>query len=79
MSLRMFILLLIVKFIKSNRLFFLNIIPLNFVPNGLKPSSQQNFDNFISILDKNYVDYSVRRSFGQKVNAACGQLATNNL
>ena len=62
-------------FIQSNRLFYLNIIHLNSVTNGLTPSSQKDFENFLRVLDSKHVQYTVRRSFGQNLNAACGQLA----
>lgn len=62
-------------FIQSNRLFYLNIIPLNSVTNGLTPSNQKDFENFLRVLDSKHVQYTVRRSFGQNLNAACGQLA----
>lgn len=68
----------IIKFIKSNHLFYLNLIPLNPVAGGMIPSSQSSFDNFVSVLEKTKVNFSIRRSFGQNVNAACGQLATES-
>jgi 23S rRNA (adenine2503-C2)-methyltransferase len=68
----------IIKFIRSNRLFYLNLIPLNPVAGGMTPSTQKSFDNFVQVLEKTKVNYSIRRSFGQSVNAACGQLATNS-
>lgn len=67
---------LLADFINSNRLFFLNLIPLNPIKGGLIPASKDAQTNFISILDKLNVVYSLRRSFGQKFNAACGQLAS---
>ncbi len=67
---------LLADLINSNRLFFLNLIPLNPIKGGLIPASKDAQTNFISILDKLNVVYSLRRSFGQKFNAACGQLAS---
>ena len=67
---------LLADFINSNRLFFLNLIPLNPIKGGLVPASKDAQTNFISILDKLNVAYSLRRSFGQKFNAACGQLVS---
>lgn len=66
---------LLADFINSNRLFFLNLISLNPIKGGLTPATKDAQANFISILDKLNVAYSLRRSFGQKFNAACGQLA----
>ena len=67
---------LLADFIKSNRLFFLNLIPLNSVDGGMKPASLDQQKIFIDYLDKLGVEYSLRRSFGQDISAACGQLAT---
>lgn len=61
------------KFIKSNYLFYLNLIPVNQVENGLKPSTK--LTQIIDFLTKNHVEFSVRQSFGQEINSACGQLA----
>lgn len=65
-------------FIQSNRLFYLNVIPLNAVTNGLEPSTPRDFDNFVKILESKHVEFTIRRSFGQNLNAACGQLALKN-
>ena len=65
---------LLVDFIKHHHLFFLNIIPLNPIKNGLIPSPKTNFDYFIRGLNLNHVQYSIRRSLGNTINSACGQL-----
>lgn len=65
---------LLIDFLKSNRLFYLNLIPLNPVKNGLIPSSQTTFNNFVAGLKRANVDFSVRHSQGQSINSACGQL-----
>ena len=64
------------SFINSNRLFFLNLIPLNPVEGGMSPATKEQQKSFISYLEKVGVAYSLRRSFGQTFNAACGQLVT---
>lgn len=64
------------SFINSNRLFFLNLIPLNPVEGGMLPATKEQQISFISYLEKAGVAYSLRRSFGQTFNAACGQLVT---
>jgi 23S rRNA (adenine2503-C2)-methyltransferase len=69
---------LLIDFIKSNHLFYLNLIPLNPVKNGLSPSTQTVFNNFVSGLKKAGIDFSVRHSQGQSINSACGQLITEN-
>lgn len=61
-------------FIKSNRLYYLNIIPLNPVKNGLPPSTPLNFNKFTQYLDNQGVEYSIRHSLGQSTHSACGQL-----
>lgn len=65
---------LLSDFIKSNRLFFLNLIPLNQVEGGMIPASPEQQKKFINYLDQFGVGYSLRRSFGQNFAAACGQL-----
>ena len=67
---------LLADFINSNRLFFLNLIPLNSVDGGMIPASADQQKTFMDYLNKFGVEYSLRRSFGQDLNAACGQLAT---
>lgn len=69
---------LIADFLHSHHLFFLNLIPLNPVKDGLKPVSKVQQDLFINNLDKFGVQYTLRRSFGQKFSAACGQLVTTS-
>jgi len=66
---------LLANFIKSNRLFFLNLIPLNPVEGGMTPASGSQQKKFLDYLDQSRVEYSLRRSFGQNFAAACGQLA----
>jgi len=68
---------LLADFINSNRLFFLNLIPLNSVDGGMTPATKDQQKIFMDYLNKLGVEYSLRRSFGQNLNAACGQLATN--
>jgi 23S rRNA (adenine2503-C2)-methyltransferase len=69
---------LIINFIRSNRLFYLNLIPLNPVEGGMTPSTTNSFDKFVYALEKAHVNFSIRRSFGQNVDAACGQLAVSS-
>ena len=65
----------LINFLKSNRLFYLNLIPLNPVKGGLIPSTQGDFNRFVEGLNHARVDYSIRRTFGQTINSACGQLS----
>lgn len=56
-------------------LFFVNVIPYN--PTGVySPSSRRNIEQFIAILEAAGVTVTQRFTFGQDINAACGQLAT---
>ncbi|HPT65838.1 MAG TPA: 23S rRNA (adenine(2503)-C(2))-methyltransferase RlmN [Candidatus Woesebacteria bacterium] len=64
------------NFIHSNRLFFLNLIPLNKVDGGMTPAAKDQQKIFMNYLSQLGVEYSLRRSFGQDISAACGQLAT---
>ncbi len=68
----------IIKFIQSNHLFYLNIIPLNKVDGGMTPSNTNTFNQFIYGLEKARINFSIRKSFGQSLDAACGQLVAKN-
>jgi len=68
---------LLANFLHSHHLFFLNLIPLNPVDGGLTPATKDQQELFINSLDRLGVQYTLRRSFGQKFSAACGQLAIN--
>jgi len=67
--------LMLSRLMRKSYLFHLNLIQLNEVAGGLRPSLREN--EFIKILDKNRVSYTLRKSFGSEVSAACGQLATS--
>lgn len=61
----------------KNPLFMVNLIPYN--PTGVfTASSLQTIQEFKNILIKNGVRATQRFSFGQDINAACGQLATDS-
>jgi 23S rRNA (adenine2503-C2)-methyltransferase len=66
----------LISFIKSNKLFYLNLIPLNSV-DGSNLKSSEKLKLFETELTKKHINFSIRRSFGQKIDAACGQLAYN--
>lgn len=66
-----------IKKIFGSKLFHLNIIVLNPVCQEFKPSGMGRRATFIRALAKNKIPYTVRRSMGREINAACGQLATN--
>ena len=64
----------LIDLLKSNRLFYLNLIPLNPVKGGLTPSDSINY--FSNALTKNHLNFSIRQSLGQSIDSACGQLIT---
>lgn len=52
-----------------------NLIALNHVEEReFSPSTQGHMKAFMKILDKNNVNYTLRRSLGSDVDASCGQL-----
>lgn len=69
---------LLVPFLSSHHLFFLNLIPLNPIAGGFPPSSSSTTNSFVSQLRQHHINFSLRRSFGQKIHAACGQLANQS-
>lgn len=53
----------------------INLIPLNHVEErAYKPSTNENLKKFISILEDNGANSTVRRKLGGDVDASCGQL-----
>ena len=58
---------------------YVNLIPYNETSHiDFKKSSQERIMNFYDILKKNNVNVTIRREFGSKVSAACGQLRANH-
>ena len=56
----------------------INLIPLNNVTeSGLKGSSRENAEKFAQKLEKLGIPTTVRRSLGEDIDAACGQLRKN--
>ena len=54
---------------------YVNLIPYNETSHiEYKKSSQERIMKFYDILKKNNIGVTIRREFGSKVNAACGQL-----
>lgn len=70
----------LVKLIKTqgklNYLYHVNLIQFHSYKEKLKfnRSSQEKLAEFSQILFKNHVNYTVRKSFGEDIQAACGQL-----
>ena len=57
---------------------YVNIIPYNETENiGYKRSKTSQIMKFYDILKKNNINVTIRKEFGSKVDAACGQLRAN--
>ena len=57
---------------------YVNIIPYNETSHiEFKKSSKNSILEFYDILKKNNISVTIRREFGSKVSAACGQLRAN--
>lgn len=56
----------------------INLITLNKVKESrFEPTTPENLKKFTSVLEKNGVNYTIRRKLGSDVDAACGQLRRN--
>ncbi len=64
-----------IKKIFGSKFFHLNVIVLNPVESIYQPSGMGRRETFIHALEKNKIPFTVRRSMGKDINAACGQLA----
>ena len=57
---------------------YVNLIPYNETSNmDYKTSKKVTIDIFYDILKKNNINVTIRREFGKKVSAACGQLRSS--
>ena len=57
---------------------YVNLIPYNETSHiEYKKSSQEQILKFFDVLKKNKINVTIRREFGSKVMAACGQLRSN--
>ena len=58
---------------------YVNLIPYNSTSNDsvFKKSSKENIMKFYDTLKKNNINVTIRKEFGSKVMAACGQLRAN--
>ena len=58
---------------------YVNLIPYNETENiGYKRTKNVQIMKFYDILKKNGINVTIRKEFGSKVDAACGQLRANN-
>ncbi len=59
---------------------YVNLIPYNETSNiKYKPSKKVTINKFYDILKKNSINVTIRREFGSKVSAACGQLRSQQI
>lgn len=57
---------------------YVNLIPYNETSNiNYKKSNQESILKFYDTLKKNNINVTIRKEFGKKVSAACGQLRAN--
>jgi len=57
---------------------YVNLIPYNETSHiEYKKSNQETIMKFYDVLKKNNIGVTIRREFGSKVNAACGQLRSH--
>ena len=62
----------------KNMNIYVNLIEYNKTENTeFLPSDKQTLMNFYNILKKNNIDVCIRRSFGNNIDGACGQLKAN--
>lgn len=62
--------------IGSDPHFYVNIIPCNGNDSGFSPSSHERIMSFYDVLKKAGINVTMRRKFGDGINAACGQLSS---
>jgi 23S rRNA (adenine2503-C2)-methyltransferase len=74
--------LALAELMKQNKLFHVNLLdyhtfelPVGFGANKFKKSSFRKASDFMSILEKEKISVTLRKSFGEKIDSACGQLA----
>ena len=71
----------LIKFLRSlenNKLLHVNLIRYNSIGFGLEPSSRDMTKKFKFLLEKERVSSTIRKSLGEDIQGACGQLAGNN-
>lgn len=59
---------------------YVNLIPYNETENiGYKRTKETQIMKFYDILKKKNINVTIRKEFGSKVDAACGQLRANQI
>ena len=64
-----------ISMIEKRHLIHINLIKYNSTESKFKPSSKESMESFQELLKKMRLSTSIRRSFGEDIKAACGQLA----
>lgn len=60
----------------GDRRCYVNLIPYNATDSGFNQSSRERIMAFYDVLKKHKIGVTMRREFGAKIDAACGQLAS---
>jgi 23S rRNA (adenine2503-C2)-methyltransferase len=66
------------KSIKDSYLLHVNLIPANATKGNFQPSDFQRIKKFQNLLLRNGVKATIRKSLGNDIQGACGQLTTRN-
>lgn len=66
----------LVKLLEHEPLFHLNLIRYNDTNSEFMSSDKKTIEEFKNQLEKNNINTTIRHSFGDKIDAACGQLST---
>ena len=66
------------EIMKDRPLCYVNLIPYNSIDAKFKTSSRERVAEFVDILKKEKIKHTIRYSFGDSIEAACGQLAGQN-
>lgn len=63
-----------IEYFNKNQLLHVNLINYNSTGSKFNPSSKQTIDGFLKYLGKNKISATIRKSPGNEINGACGQL-----
>ena len=59
---------------------YINLIPYNETNNlEFKKSDRNKIMKFYDFLNKNQINVTIRKEFGEKIDAACGQLRSKEV
>lgn len=69
----------LIKLLKHEPLFHLNLIRYNDTDSEFVSPDKKTVEEFKNQLEKNNINATIRHSFGDKIDAACGQLSTKHV